>query len=134
MNHYDYSKFIYPVPLWYVIPKGTQVRCQDTDVYPRETFFTTVDDLPVHPHDGKWYNLDYDITLPQVPTQQLPTDPLSVIYNVTLTDRVDLFPVGMLTVHGVWTLVNEEGEFYYGDAKEIRSFDTTPPQEEEEER
>ena len=70
--------------------------------------------------------MSYDITKPQVPT-----DPWSVIYNVTVTNRAGLLAVGLLTVHGVWAMLDKEGEFYYCDASEIESFYTTPTKEEE---
>lgn len=131
---YDYDKFVHPVPEKYTILKGTQGRLESTykgitDVL----FFTALHDIPVlsnpevTPFSGteRTYYLDYDIT--RVP---VPTDPLSVIYNVTVTDQQELFPIGLLSVHGEWALVDKEGNSYYCSDRKIESFVTTPPAEE----
>lgn len=122
---YDYHKFVHEVPVGYTIPRKTQVRYVDWQPPYLETFFTTLSDLPVGTMDEKKYYLDYDITKPKLPTKIN-----SMIFNVLVTNREILFPVGFLTVDEVWVLVDAKGTPYYCDAKEIESFDTTPPEDE----
>lgn len=122
MTHYNYDKFVHPVPAGHVIPKGTQVRHVDSMSFPTETFFTALSDLPLDSEDTGYY-LGYDITKPK-----LPTTINSVIYNVRAVREV--FPVAVYQGSNLWCAFSKHGGRSSIYTPEIESFDTTPPKEE----
>lgn len=124
MTHYDYDKFVHPVPHGYVIPDGTQVQLVNKATTHTEImFFTTVGDLTVPPWKEMQHYLTYDITAPK-----LPEEVNSVIYNANVSGTV--YPVAVYQGARTWSAFSVIGNRKVIYTLEIESFDTTPPKKE----
>lgn len=119
MTIYDYDKFVYPVPEWYVIPKLTQVRSVISDM---EAFFTTQYDFPASASNAADCYLDHDVTkMKPKPLEEINT----VIYNVRTVGGV--YPVAVSQGTGVWSAFSNFGGRTTIYTPDIERFDTTPP-------